>query len=169
MNKHLLEHSFSRTLKGVLSDYGITNYKLAKRSGLDPAHVSRLVSGKRKRPRAKTVLKLTMTLARLGISDSDISRVQESAGFDSFDGALGTPAVETRRRPVRRRRVNSKVVDPADITFDTDTTPPPQGDKRLEPRSVKPAKLNMGSKDDIRKFLDDLGRSAIVLPEVKAG
>jgi transcriptional regulator with XRE-family HTH domain len=115
MNKDLLEHSFSHTLKGVLSDYGITNYKLAKRSGLDPGHVSRLVSGKRNRPRSETVQKLAVTLARLGVSDADISRIQISAGFKPFDGVADTPLVETPRRPDRRRRETKKNVDPSKI------------------------------------------------------
>ena len=148
MNKDLLEHSFSHTLKGVLSDYGITNYKLVKISGLDPGHVSRLVNGLRNRPRSKTVQKLTVALARLGVSDADISRIQISAGFKPFDGVADTPLVETPRRPDRRRRETKKNVDPSKIVLNMGSNIPLKiSDEKAKRREFIHAKIDMDDGD----------------------
>ncbi len=148
MNKDLLEHSFSDTLRGVLSDNGITNYKLAKISGLDPGHVSRLVNGTRNRPRSKTVQKLTVALARLGVSDADISRVQRSAGFKTFDGMVDTPLVEVPRRPDRRTRETKKNVDPSKIVLNMGPRIPPEiSDKNAKRREFIHAMIDMNDGD----------------------
>jgi hypothetical protein len=148
MNKDLLEHSFSHTLKGVLSDCGITHYKLVKISGLDPGHVSRLVNGLRNRPRSKTVQKLTVALARLGVSDADISRVQISAGFKPFDGVTDTPVVEVPRRPERRRRETKKNVDPSKIILNMGSNIPLKiSDEKAKRREFIHAKIDMDDGD----------------------
>lgn len=148
MNKDLLEHSFSNTLRGVLSDCGITRYKLAKISGLDPGHLSRLVNGTRNRPRSNTVQKLTVALARLGVSDADISRVQVSAGFKPFGGVADTPLVEVPRRPDRRSREINKNVDPSKIVLNMGSNIPPKiSDKNAKRREFIHAKIDMDDGD----------------------
>jgi hypothetical protein len=156
MNRQLLKYSFPDTLSRVLDEYRVTKYKLAQISKLDPAHVSRLVRGLRTRPTGKTMQKLMLGLARLGVSDSDISSVQSSAGFGGFDDAAeNATAVKAPSRSERPDRPRATALDPATITFDVaDTSPPPTATGPSKAPVVLPEKLNMR---DLRKFGSTLG------------
>ena len=163
MARQLLEFSFSGTLKAVLDEHGITQYKLAQISGLDPGHTSRLVRGLRTRPIGKTMQIITLALARLGVSDSDISRVQSSAGFGGFDDTTGNgPAVvET---PYRSDLPDSAALDPSTITFETANPPVPSTATRPSKSPLDlPAKLNMGTPE---KFVSALGPPKWVTLEI---
>ena len=166
MTRKLLEYSFSGSLKRVLEEHGITQYKFSQTSGLDPGHVSRLVNGSRNRPESKTMQKIALALARLGVSDSDISRVQSSAGFGGFDDKTEDVvlAVKTASRPRRQRRPKPTSIDPSEITFDVaNPPPPPRPTKQAEPAIVLPKKLNMG---DQSKFVSKLEKPKWVSLEV---
>lgn len=157
MNRHIYRYSFSSTLKTVLEVYEISNYQLSKISGLDPAHISRLVSGKRNRPRGTTMHRLTLGLARLGVSDVDISMLMRSAGFDPGVEVDLPDVTQRRRRPVRKRQ-------PSPALRDLSTAEPQFRASNLPPRSSVgtgavtplPEKLKVGDPDGMRKLLDDL-------------
>ncbi len=156
MNRQLLKHSFPETLKKALDKHRITNYKLMQTSGLDAGHVSRLVRGLR-HPTADTVQKLALALARLGVSNDDISKVQSSAGFSSFDGTTEIPRSTTKphSRPVRPNPPKTIVAELPEYTFDVENTPPPvTGILKAKRPKVVAKELNMGTPS---KFFGKLG------------
>ena len=169
MAKQLLKFSFSGTLKAVLVEHRITQYKLAQISGLDPGHVSRLVRGLRTRPNGKTMQVITLALARLGVSDSDISRVQSSAGFSGFDITAESiePKVEAHARSDRQDLPEAATVDLSTITFEVADPPPPSATRRTKPPVVVPTKLNMGKESDMAEFKSKLDEKGTTLPPAR--
>ena len=79
--RQIMPPVFSDVFALVLETHGITKYRFANVSNLDPAHVSRLARGLRSRPQADTVRKIERALARLNVPDHEIDKVVGAAGF----------------------------------------------------------------------------------------
>ena len=82
MANKIYSDNFSKALYRLLREGRVTSYKICQFTGIDPAYLSRLISGKKTNPSVEVLFKISLALVSLNdrITVQDIERLFNSVG-----------------------------------------------------------------------------------------
>jgi transcriptional regulator with XRE-family HTH domain len=82
----LFSSDFSEVFSKLLGETGVSCYRIADYTGLDPAYLSRLKNGERSNPSPETVVRIGLALAHESkkVKQHDIERLLNSVGQSLF-------------------------------------------------------------------------------------